>query len=228
MKLSSAFSALVWVLAALAGCAVPPPLSQEAVPHQLVLGSGNFGYPASQIRLVSSVQGEHFEARHSRLRYAECMSGQLDIVEFSGQLDGEGTAGLNSLMNSLQPCIRKNGSRVASPVYINAVQGDLMLGMQIGQWFRTQAVELVVTEGQQCEGACALAFLGANFKRVQSTGRVVLHLNGETGKGFDCARSTDMMPLRNYLLSVKGSVQGQSLYNLALSHCRNPKGWDLS
>jgi hypothetical protein len=228
MKLSHAFHALIGVLVALAGCADAPPLSQEAVPHQMVLGSSNFGYPASQIRLVSSVQGEYFEARHSRLRYTECMSGQLDIVEFSGQLDSQGVSGLNSLLQSLQPCIRKNGSRVASPVYINAVQGDLMLGMQIGQWFKTQAAELVVTEGQQCEGACAVAFLGANFKRVQSTGRVVLHLNGETGKGFDCARSTDMMPLRNYLFHVKGAVQGQSLYNQALTHCRNPKGWELS
>jgi hypothetical protein len=227
MKLSIALLAMAGVLA-LAGCTTPAPSTKEVAPYQLVLGSSSFGYPASQISLVSSVQGDHFEARHSRLRYAECMKGQLDIVEFSGQLDSSGVAGLSSLMQSLQPCVRKNGSRIASPVYINATQGDLMLGMQIGQWFRTQAIELVVTEGQQCEGACAVAFLGANFKRVQSTGRVVLHLNGETGKGFDCARSTDMMPFRNYLLSVKGSVQGQSLYNLALSHCRNPKGWDLS
>jgi hypothetical protein len=106
---------------------------------------------------------------------------------------------------------------------------DLMdLGMQVGQWFKTQSIELVVTEGQLCESACAVAFLGASFKRVQATGRVVLHFNGELGRGLDCARSTDMMPFRSYLLSVKGNQSGQILYNQALTYCRNSKGWDLS
>ncbi|MFM7698001.1 MAG: hypothetical protein ACKO5X_05125 [Limnohabitans sp.] len=192
------------------------------------MGSNNYGYPTSQVQLVSSVQGEKFETRHSRLRYPECMSGFLEFVEFSGQLDSNAVAALSGLVLNIKPCVRKNGSRVVSPVYVNSSQGELELGMQIGQWFKTQAIELIVTEGQICESACAVAFLGASFKRTQATGRAVLHLNGDIGRGFDCARSTDMMPFKSYLMSVKGSQSGKALYNQALTYCRNSKGWELS
>ena len=229
MKTSITQRFLVLVLFAVTGCAAPPPLStQEAAPFHVVLGSNNYGYPASQVQLVSSVQGERFETRHSRLRYPECMSGYLEFVEFSGFLDSSAVAALGGLVQNIKPCVRKNGSRVVSPVYVNSAQGELDLGMQVGQWFKTQSIELVVTEGQLCESACAVAFLGASFKRVQATGRAVLHFNGELGRGLDCARSTDMMPFKSYLLSVKGNQSGQILYNQALTYCRNSKGWDLS
>jgi hypothetical protein len=229
MKTSITQRFLVLVLFAVTGCAAPPSLStQEAAPFHVVLGSNNYGYPASQVQLVSSVQGERFETRHSRLRYPECMSGYLEFVEFSGFLDSSAVAAMGGLVQNIKPCVRKNGSRAVSPVYMNSAQGELALGMQVGQWFKTQSIELVVTEGQLCESACAVAFLGASFKRVQATGRAVLHFNGELGRGLDCARSTDMMPLKSYLLSVKGNQSGQILYNQALTYCRNSKGWDLS
>ena len=229
MKTSITQRFLVLVLFAITGCAAPPSLStQEAAPFHVVLGSNNYGYPASQVQLVSSVQGERFETRHSRLRYPECMSGYLEFVEFSGFLDSSAVAALGGLVQNIKPCIRKNGSRIVSPVYVNSAQGELDLGMQVGQWFKTQSIELVVTEGQLCESACAVAFLGASFKRVQATGRAVLHFNGELGRGLDCARSTDMMPFKSYLLSVKGNQSGQILYSQALTYCRNSKGWDLS
>ncbi len=229
MKTSITQRFLVLVLFAVTGCAAPPSLStQEAAPFHVVLGSNNYGYPASQVQLVSSVQGERFETRHSRLRYPECMSGYMEFVEFSGFLDSSAVAALGGLVQNIKPCIRKNGSRIVSPVYVNSAQGELDLGMQVGQWFKTQSIELVVTEGQLCESACAVAFLGASFKRVQATGRAVLHFNGELGRGLDCARSTDMMPFKSYLLSVKGNQSGQILYNQALTYCRNSKGWDLS
>ena len=229
MNISIAQRFLVLVLFAIGGCAAPPTLNtQEAAPFHVVLGSNNYGYPASQVQLVSSVQGERFETRHSRLRYPECMSGYLEFVEFSGFLDSSAVAAMGGLVQNIKPCVRKNGSRAVSPVYMNSAQGELALGMQVGQWFKTQSIELVVTEGQLCESACAVAFLGASFKRVQATGRAVLHFNGELGRGLDCARSTDMMPFRSYLLSVKGNQSGQILYNQALTYCRNSKGWDLS
>ncbi|MSQ65964.1 MAG: hypothetical protein EXR37_06445 [Limnohabitans sp.] len=214
-------------LLALLGCVHPRQAKQE-VPFHVVMGSNSYGYPGSQIQLVNSIQGDLFQARHSRLQYPECASGALDVMEFSGTINSTSLSSLNSIMQSIQPCIRRDGSRVVSPVYLNSAQGDLLLGIQLGKWFQTQAVEVIVSEGQVCESACAVAYLGAVYKRVQATGRVVLYLSGEYGRGFDCARSVDMMPLKNYLLSTNSSQSGKSLYNQALTHCRNRKGWDLS
>ena len=111
MKTSITQRFLVLVLFAVTGCAAPPPLStQEAAPFHVVLGSNNYGYPASQVQLVSSVQGERFETRHSRLRYPECMSGYLEFVEFSGFLDSSAVAALGGLVQNIKPCIVQTGS----------------------------------------------------------------------------------------------------------------------
>ena len=215
------------LLLSLLGC-VNPRQGQQEVPFHVVMGSNSYGYPGSQMQVVNAIQGDLFQIRHSRLNFPDCSSGALDVVEFSGMIDSSSVSNLNSVMQSLKPCIRRDGSRVVSPVYLNSAQGDLLLGIQLGQLFQTQAVEVIVSEGQVCESACAVAYAGAVYKRVQATGRVILHLSGEYGRGFDCARSVDMMPLKNYLLSTNGRQSGQSLYNQALTHCRNGKGWDLS
>jgi len=211
------------LLISLAGCATPPP----AV-HHVVLGSNTFGYNAANVRVVSAVQGDDFEARQAQVKFPECLSGSLDIVEFSGTINSSSLQTLNSMLQNQTPCIRRDGRRIPGPVYLNSAQGELMLGTQLGLWFQSQGVEVIVSEGQICESACALAYIGAQRKRVQANGRVVLHLNGEQGKGFDCARSIDMMPLKNYLFAAAGKQSGQVLFNQALSHCRSGKGWDLS
>ena len=205
------------------GCVAPTPDM-----HHVVLGSGSYGYPAANVRVVSAVQGDDFEVRHSQVKFPECVSGSLDMLEFSGQINNNSLHTVSLMMRSLTPCIRRDGRRVVNPVYLNSAEGELLLGTQLGQLFQNQGVEVIVTEGQVCESACAVAYLGAQRKRVQANGRVILHLAGEQGKGFDCARSIDMMPLKNYLFSTAGKQSGQVLFNQALSYCRSGKGWDLS
>jgi hypothetical protein len=205
------------------GCATQAPNL-----HHVVLGSGSYGYPAANVRIVNAVHGDEFEVRHTQVKFPECASGSLDVVEFSGSINTQSLQIMNNILQSMTPCIRRDGRRVVNPVYMNSSEGELMLGTQLGMWFQSQGLEAIVTEGQVCESACALAFLGAQRKRVQANGRVVLHLAGEQGKGFDCARSVDMMPLKNYLFSTAGKQTGQVLFNQALTYCRNGKGWNLS
>ncbi len=208
---------------ALAGCVAP-----STQPYHVVLGSGVYGYPSENVRVLNVVQGDDHEIRFSQIRYPMCVSGSLDVVEFSGTINHQSLPQLNAMLGRLTPCVRRDGRRIVNPVYLNSAQGELMLGIQLGQWFQSKGVEAIVTEGQVCESACALAYLGAQRKQVQANGRVVMHLSGEQGKGFDCARSIDMMPLRNYLISTAGKQDGQALFNQALTHCRNGQGWNLS
>ena len=208
---------------ALAGCVAPP-----IEPYHVVLGSGIYGYPSENVRILNVVQADDHEIRLSQIRYPQCVSGSLDVVEFSGTISHQSLPQLNAMLGRLTPCVRRDGRRIVNPVYLNSAQGELMLGIQLGQWFQSKGVEAIVTEGQVCESACALAYLGAQRKQVQANGRVVMHLSGEQGKGFDCARSIDMMPLRNYLISTAGKQDGQALFNQALTHCRNGQGWNLS
>lgn len=209
-------------LMALAGCVATKP-----EPYHVVLGSNLYGYPGADVRILNVVQGDDHEIRFSQIRYPQCVSGSLDVVEFSGTIHQQSLSQLNAMISRINPCVRRDGTRVVNPVYLNSAQGELMLGIQLGQWFQSKGVEAIVTEGQVCESACALAYLGAQRKQVQANGRVVIHLSGEQGKGFDCARSVDMMPLRNYLITTSGKQAGQALFNQALAHCRNGQGWNL-
>ncbi len=210
-------------LLALLGCVAPNP---EV--HHVVLGSGSYGYPSANVRVLNVVQGDDFELRFSQVKYPECVSGSLDVVEFSGTISQQSLPQLNAMLNRINPCVRRDGRRVVNPIYLNSAQGELLLGIQLGQWFQSKGIEAIVTESQVCESACALAYLGAQRKQVQANGRVVMHLSGEQGKGFDCARSVDMMPLRNYLIATSGKQSGQALFNQALTYCRNGQGWNLS
>ena len=120
----------IFLLLTLVGCASPAPEI-----HHLVLGSNTYGYPAVNVRVLSVVQGDDFEARQSQVKYPDCLSGSLDIVEFSGTINSSSMQTLNGMLQILTPCIRKDGRRVSTPVYLNSAQGELLLGTQLGLWF---------------------------------------------------------------------------------------------
>ncbi len=197
-------------------------------PHQVVLGSNTFGFPQNQITVLGTTQGQTFESRHSSLRHASCASGTMDIVELSGTIDRASLQSLQSHLNNLSQCVNHQGQRVLPQVYLNSNAGKPLLGIELGQILGRYGVEAVVTEGQVCSGACAVGFMTARQHSVKANGRVVLYFNGSKNNGFDCARSNDMMPLKNHFLVAAGRTAGTALYNQALTYCNSDRGWEIS
>jgi hypothetical protein len=218
------------LLLGLAACATGSPVSSllAPTPHQVVLGSNNFGFPQNQITVLGSTQGQTFETRHSSLRHPSCASGVMDIVELSGTIDPESLQSLQSHLNNVSQCVNRQGQRVLPQVYLNSNAGKPLLGIELGQILGHYGAEAVVTEGQVCSGACAVGFLTARQHSVKANGRVVLYFNGAKNNGFDCARSNDMMPLKNHFLVAAGRTNGMALYNQALTYCNSDRGWEIS
>ena len=218
------------LLLGLVACTTVSPISSlfAPKPHQLVLGSNSFGFPQDKMMVLGSTQGQTFETRHSTLSHASCAKGSMDIVEFSGTIDPVSLQSLQAHMHNLSQCINSQGQRVPPQVYLNSNAGKPLLGIELGQVLGRYGVEAVVTEGQVCSGACAVGFLTARQRSVKSNGRVVLYFNGAKNNGFDCARSNDMMPLKNHFLVAAGRTGGTALYNQALTYCNSDRGWEIS
>ena len=218
------------LLLGLVACTTVSPITSPfaPTPHQLVLGSNSFGFPQDKMTVLGSTQGQTFETRHSTLRHASCAKGSMDIVEFSGTIDPVSLQSLQAHMHNLSQCINSQGQRVPPQVYFNSNAGKPLLGIELGQVLGRYGVEAVVTEGQVCSGACAVGFLTARQRSVKSNGRVVLYFNGAKNNGFDCARSNDMMPLKNHFLVAAGRTGGTALYNQALTYCNSDRGWEIS
>ena len=218
------------LLLGLVACTTVSPISSlfAPKPHQVVLGSNSFGFPQDKMMVLGSTQGQTFETRHSTLRHASCAKGSMDIVEFSGTIDPVSLQSLQAHMHNLSQCINSQGQRVPPQVYLNSNAGKPLLGIELGQVLGRYGVEAVVTEGQVCSGACAVGFLTARQRSVKSNGRVVLYFNGAKNNGFDCARSNDMMPLKNHFLVAAGRTGGTALYNQALTYCNSDRGWEIS
>ena len=218
------------LLLGLVACTTVSPITSPfaPTPHQLVLGSNSFGFPQNKMTVLGSPQGQPFETRHSTLRHASCAKGSMDIVEFSGTIDPVSLQSLQAHMHNLSQCINSQGQRVPPQVYLNSHAGKPLLGIELGQVLGRYGVEAVVTEGQVCSGACAVGFLTARQRSVKSNGRVVLYFNGAKNNGFDCARSNDMMPLKNHFLVAAGRLGGTALYNQALTYCNSDRGWEIS
>jgi len=218
------------LLLGLVACTTVSPITSPfaPTPHQLVLGSNSFGFPQDKMMVLGSTQGQTFETRHSTLSHASCAKGSMDIVEFSGTIDPVSLQSLQAHMHNLSQCINSQGQRVPPQVYLNSNAGKPLLGIELGQVLGRYGVEAVVTEGQVCSGACAVGFLTARQRSVKSNGRVVLYFNGAKNNGFDCARSNDMMPLKNHFLVAAGRTEGTALYNQALTYCNSDRGWEIS
>ena len=218
------------LLLGLVACTTVSPISSlfAPKPHQVVLGSNSFGFSQDKMTVLGSTQGQTFETRHSTLSHASCAKGSIDIVEFSGTIDPVSLQSLQAHMHNLSQCINSQGQRVPPQVYLNSNAGKPLLGIELGQVLGRYGVEAVVTEGQVCSGACAVGFLTARQRSVKSNGRVVLYFNGAKNNGFDCARSNDMMPLKNHFLVAAGRTGGTALYNQALTYCNSDRGWEIS
>ncbi|NQW67631.1 MAG: hypothetical protein HQ455_10495 [Burkholderiales bacterium] len=218
------------LLLGLVACTTVSPITSPFAPkpHQVVLGSNSFGFPQDKMTVLGSTQGQTFETRHSTLRHESCAKGIMDIVEFSGTIDPVSLQSLQAHMNNLSQCINSQGQRMPPQVYLNSNAGKPLLGIELGQVLGRYGVEAVVTEGQICSGACAVGFLTARQRSVKSNGRVVLYFNGAKNNGFDCARSNDMMPLKNHFLVAAGRTGGTALYNQALTYCNSDRGWEIS
>jgi len=206
-------------IAFLASCAVPVPLQKHTV-----MGSDQTGYSNLMLTLQTETETPAFHIKLFTIRHADCVSGSIDYVEFDGAINKESLSAFESVLIEAQGCKNRKGTSLYPFVYLNSSVGDFPDGYTLGEMFRKFNVETIVTQGQTCKGACAVAFLGGRFRLIQDNGVLVFGGNKGRGIGMECERATNQVTLRNYLERMIGVVYSEPLYFNLMSHCVQPSG----
>jgi len=213
--------ALLWILI-VGGCAI-----QNSIQHHPILGS-NFGYPNYKLTLQTDTERATFRIKLFTLNYDECASGNIDYIEFDGAINKDSIEVFQTVLLEAQGCKNKQGIALYPFVYLNSSVGDFKDGYVLGELFRKHNIQTIVTQGQICRGACAVAFLGGKGKAVKETGSVVFAASKGKGFGIDCERANEQVTLRAYIQKMLNPVAADRFYFNLLNYCNQTDGWTLS
>ncbi len=204
------------------GCAIDTPIQ-----HHPILGS-NFGYPNYKLTLQTETERATFHAKLFTLKYEECASGNIDYVEFDGAINKDAIEVFQTILLEAQGCKNKQGVALYPFVYLNSSYGEIKDGYALGELFRKHNIQTLVTQGQVCRGACAIAFLGGKSRGVKETGSVVFATSKGKGFGIDCERANEQVALRSYIQKMLSPVAADRFYFNLLNYCTQTDGWSLS
>ena len=206
----------------LASCAVPVPLQKHTV-----MGSEQTGYSNLVLTLQTETETPSFHIKLFTIRNAECVKASMDYVEFDGAINKESLSAFEAVLIEAQGCKNRKGTPIYPFVYLNSSTGDYPDGYTLGEMFRKFNIETVVTQGQTCKGACAVAFLGGRLRLIRDNGALVFASNKVRGIGIECERANNQVMLRNYLERMLGVVYSEPLYFNLMSNCFQPNGLSL-
>jgi hypothetical protein len=188
----------------------------------------NYGFPTSKVEILSDMQVSGLQIRRIRRENTECISGYEEHIELNGpinadthflvdkHLDGPGCMAIRN--NQLTPL-----SRV---VYLNSRGGIVRYGIQLGRVFRQNDAAAIVTGGQSCMSACAIAFFGAKYRTMKGNAKLLLHTPYiDHGRRILCMPRDKMEPLRDYFRNMLGGQTGDLAFERTMENCDASGGW---
>jgi len=200
------------------GCALEVP-----VPKHTIMGS-NFELPNFMLTLQTDTERAAFHVKLFTFKYDECISGNIDYLEFDGAITKETVEAFKPILVEAQGCKTRDGRTLYPFIYLNSSSGDYRDGYALGELFKRFNLETVVTQGQLCKGACAVAFLGGRLRKIQNTGQVVFAATKGKGIGIECERANEQVALRAYLQKVLDTSAADRFYFNLLKFCPQPEG----
>ena len=162
-----------------------------------------------------------------------CASGGVHKILIEGQISPDSSFALDKLLSRLEPCKAQSG-KVLMPVSISLSSGGGLLddGYALGETFRRKEVTAVIESSKTCASSCAVAFLGAKKRVVESQGQIMFHapyFNGanEYGKrdvNCDVGRET-LDKLEQYFVTMTSKDTGERLFERTMWYCSAEDGW---
>ena len=115
---------------------------------------------------------------------------------------------------------------------MNSSGGLMKDGFALGTMLREYSVKAIVTGGQHCASACAVAFLGAVSRRIEHNGILLFHapyIDGEFGKAVCVRKDSDAaLALSQYYQKMLGKEDGQRVFARTMDFCSKSKGWTVN
>ena len=193
-----------------------------------VLGSTH-GSSADTIEIVKDIKVSNLRIRQVRTKSdPSCVSGFSDELQLDGEINQDSTYIVEKLLTEIPKCIsRTTGNEVSTVVYMNSGGGSLDDGFKLGRIFRKQGVTAYVIQNQVCASSCAIAFLGANFRKLQGSGLLVFHAPYQrSGIGINCASKSEAANLKKYFTDML--YKGDIVFERAMRYCSSSEGWSIN
>lgn len=199
-----------------------------------ILGSSHGWKDANSIKIIDDMKVSDLRIRVTQnLDSSICSSGAHHTIEIDGPINKDTSYILSRVLENLPKCIAPDGKQIVHSVFLNSDGGTLEDGYAIGQVFRTVGVSASVIKGQVCASACAVAFIGADFRSIDDDGRLVFHAPyryrfGTFGQEADCPErsSPSAERLKSYYTKMIGDA-GSRLFERTMDYCSAHSGWTV-
>lgn len=200
----------------------------SSTPWHNILGSTN-GWNSESVQVHLDAQIGKLRVRHVTIPSKDCTSGRSDHLEISGEIGPDSTASIGRLLPKLAECRNSVGTKIVNRVYLNSGGGRLADGYKLGELFRSRDVQTVVTAGQKCASACAIAFLGGRFRTMNYDALLSFHAPYlSSGIAIDCSDRGQVEELKNYYVKFLNRSDGEFLFERTMSYCSASSGWDIN
>jgi len=158
----------------------------------------------------------------------ECELGYQDDIEIDGAISDDTVLFVDKMLDKVTHC-GNSSNRLG--VFLNSNGGHLTNGYELGQIFRKHNAIVIVTHGQICASACAVAFMGAKHRlMIGDTARLFFHapyIETER-KQIHCINKEVNVGLKEYLIESLGPDTGSLLYERSMQYCSKKDGWEIN
>ena len=166
-----------------------------------------------------------------------------DHIEVNGPINPDTPFIVERLLDRIannNPCTDSNGTPYSVRVYLNSGGGYIRDGYKLGEILRKDYAHTVIPTTGECYSSCAAAFLGGGHRSFQpsetlgSEGKLMFHAPYRYKSKYygigraDIACNAKDDELRNYMVKMLNSKDGNFLYERTMSYCSISDGWSLN
>ena len=129
-------------------------------------------YGWSDATIITDAKVSGLRIVRVRRKTEECRAGYVDHLALHGEINDDATYLVESLLDSIWKdgtCIRVDWNfHYPTEVVLASYGGYLKDGFELGRLFRRYKVNTSITSKQTCASSCAAAFLGGNFRTMET------------------------------------------------------------
>lgn len=217
---------LPFVSLLISGCGTSTPF----VPFHTIAGStGGFDNPDNKYKIIKDYKIGSQQIRVVREKDNSCKSGYMDHIELNGSINKDSSFIIEKVLKGINKCVRDD-TKYTTAVYMNSDGGRVLDGLKIGEVFRKHGVSAEVAYNQVCASSCAFAFLGAKFRSIRNSGKLLFHapyINNDFG-GIKCTSKSENQKLKKYYTKMIGQADGNRLFDRTMTYCNKSGGWTIN
>ena len=202
--------------------------------HHEILGT-TYGYDSDKydLSIIRDIKVSDLQIREVKMKDSQCLSGYSHHIELNGPIGPDSSSIIKMILKNINKnhkCVGKDDRKVVTSIFMNSGGGLLIDGLKLGNIFRDAGTQTQITGNQTCSSACAFAFVGGTYRKMDDNAKLMFHApyNLGTYSGIQCSSKSQMQDLKTYFKRMLGSSTGNLLFDRTMSYCSRSNGWIIN